>query len=241
MKIRRKVRLQPPPATLLRLLDAAENERDRAYMAAAINTALRANELLALTIGSVDLEGGWLHVVITKTQEEDLVPITSDLDTALRRWLTTYASEVDRPLRSDDLLFPARRGNVYRWYLDDGGQRVRGRAPASWCPEKRMTHAQRVVQSALRAVGLPTKGEGTHTLRRAVARAFFDSMAHEVGYDAALRTVSALLHHKSVATTELYLGLTSERKRRDERLRGRPFLTAMTEEDNVVPLHGSAS
>jgi len=81
-----------------------------------------------------------------------------------------------------------------------------------------MGHAERVVQQALAALGLPTKHQGTHTIRRAAARHFFDSMSSDVGYDAALRTVSAMLHHKSSATTEQYLGLSSERKRRDDRL-----------------------
>lgn len=89
---------------------------------------------------------------------------------------------------------------------------------------------------AIAALGLPSKDQGTHTIRRAVARAFFDSMAGEQGYDAALRTVSALLHHRSSATTEAYLGLSSERERRDKRLRGQPFLTGMVEEADVLPL-----
>jgi len=65
-------------------------------------------------------------------------------------------------------------------------------------------------------------------------------MSSDVGYDAALRTVSAMLHHKSSATTEQYLGLSSERKRRDDRLRGRPFLSALVSTENVVPLRRTA-
>jgi hypothetical protein len=61
-------------------------------------------------------------------------------------------------------------------------------------------------------------------------------MSSELGYDAALRTVSALLHHSNMATTERYLGLSSEKKRRDQTLKGRPFLTAMVSNENVVPL-----
>src|SRR5690606_30101648 len=97
---------------------------------------------------------------------------------------------------------------------------------------------ERVVQGALGALGYPTRGEGCHTVRRSVARAFFDSMATDTGYDAALRTVSAMLHHKSSATTEIYLGLTSERVRRDSLLRGRPFLSALgAPVAEIVELH----
>lgn len=57
------------------------------------------------------------------------------------------------------------------------------------------------------------------------------------GYDAALRATSALLHHKDASTTENYLGLTREKKHRDDTLRGQPFLSALVEQgDNVVRL-----
>ncbi len=99
-----------------------------------------------------------------------------------------------------------------------------------------MTHPERVVHAALARVGLPTRHEGAHTIRRAVARHFFDSLvATDLGYDGALRTVSALLHHSNAATTETYLGLSSERQRRDNRLRRQPFLTALIDRSNVVP------
>lgn len=236
LKVSRRQRQQPPPETLLRMLEVAGNPRDRAYLATTINTALRANELVRLKVGDVDLDGQSLHVVISKTHEEDLLPLTSDLDTELRRWLATYATDLQRPLRPTDHLFPSRKGSVYAWETDEAGNRVRTRRPPSWVPERHVTHTERIIQDALGALGLPTKDEGTHTIRRAVARAFFDDMATEAGYDAALRTVSALLHHKSSATTEHYLGLSSEKARRDQRLRGRPFLTSMVEQSNVVPI-----
>ena len=101
-----------------------------------------------------------------------------------------------------------------------------------------MTHPERVVQSALALVGLPTDHEGVHTLRRAGARNFFDFLVADpsFGYDGALRTVSAFLHHKNVATTEHYLGLSSERERRDKVLRGQRFLAAMVDQSNVLEL-----
>jgi integrase len=158
------------------------------------------------------------------------------LDQELRRWLTTYARELNRPLREDDHLFPGRKGSRYAWRTTAEGTKARERQPAVWEPDRPVVHTARIIKGAMARVGLPTKFEGTHTIRRAVARAFFDSMSAEVGYDSALRTVSALLHHQSSATTEHYLGLSSERKRRDERLRGRPFLTAMVATDNVIAI-----
>ena len=58
----------------------------------------------------------------------------------------------------------------------------------------------------------------------------------EKGHDEALRMTSSFLHHSSVQTTEVYLGLQHERIKRDVALRGQPFLTAMVDQTNVVRL-----
>lgn len=231
-----KRRLQPPPEMLLALLDAAENDRDRAYIATIINTAFRAQTVSAVRVHDVDFKAGSLRVFISKTQEEDLFPMTSDLAGELRSWLRTYALDLGRPLNGDDYLFPARTGSVYRWRTGRNGTKERFRTEPTWRPDRPVAHTERIVQTAMRGLGLPTKHEGTHTVRRAVARAFFDSMSSDVGYDAALRTTSAMLHHKSSATTEHYLGLSSERQRRDHRLRGQPFLSAMVNNAEVLSL-----
>lgn len=239
MKVTIKRRLQPPPDVLLALLDAADNARDRAYLATIINTGFRARTCSALRVGDVDLVAGSLRVMITKTQEEYLFPVTKDLAGELTPWLHTYAVDLGRPLTHEFYLFPARQGGVYRWTRKKDGSTERLRTEASWKPDRPVAHTERIVQAALRRLGFATKHEGTHTIRRAVARAFFDSMSSDVGYDAALRTVSAMLHHKSSATTEHYLGLSSERERRDHRLRGQPFLTAMVAPAHVVPMRRS--
>lgn len=236
-KIVRKQRQQPRPDLLLAMLDKAKSDRDRAYLATAMNTGLRGNEILRLRVGDVDLDGGWLSVFISKSQIEDRLPLTSDLDKELRGWLAQYAGDLGH-LDETYFLFPARSGNRFQRLVAPDGAHCQVNVPGTWRPDAAMTHPERVVQSALAAVGLPTKHEGTHTLRRAVARHFFDKMVADqsLGYDGALRSVQALLHHESAATTEVYLGLSSERVRRDQSLRGQPFLTAMVSEHNVVPL-----
>lgn len=236
-----RVRLQPPPSLLLAMLDATPSARDRAYLAVAMNTALRSNEIVRMQVGDVDFESGSLMVRISKTHEEDSFPISADLSKELRRWLFAYSGDLGRNLRPTDHLFPTREGPRYRWHRSADGSAVRSMTAPSWRPERPMTHTERVVQKALATVGLPTKDEGTHTIRRAVARAMFDDLTTEVGYDAALRTTSAMLHHKSGATTERYLGLSSERRRRDDALRGRPFLTRMVQaEAEILPLRLTA-
>lgn len=234
-----KKRLQPPPHVLLAMLDSAHSARDRCYLATAANTALRASEINRLRVSDVDLEAERLRVWISKTKEEDLMPISSDLDAELRIWMIKYAEDIGRPLRGEDHLFPARKGSRYVWRKNAEGVQERGRTEPSWLPGTPITKVQKIVQEALAAVGLPTKHEGVHTLRRAVARAYFDRLAVQ-GYDSALRQTMSLLHHKSSATTEHYLGLSSEREQRDKSLAGKPFLTAMISDDNVRPLRRKA-
>jgi integrase len=234
----KKRRQQPPPSLLLQLLDQAECAMHRAYLATAINTACRASEITGMRVGDVDFVRSEVFVTVVKTREEDEMPLTADLERELRLWLVEYAELLGRPLRADDYLFPARTGNtISTHYLDEAtGQRVYVRTPFVWHPDRPVQRTEKIVKHALAAVGLPTRYEGTHTIRRAVARAYFDSLSTELGYDAGLRTVSALLHHSNMATTERYLGLSSERRRRDETMKGKAFLTAMVSQENVVPL-----
>ncbi len=235
----KRKRMQPAPSVLLSLLDQAECAMHRAYLATAVNTACRASELQALKVGDVNFARSELFVTVIKTKEEDDMPLTADLERELRVWFEEYADLIGRPLDDDDYLFPARSGNQIKthYFDEERGCRVYERTPLVYHPDRPVERTEKIVKAALEKLGLPTRYEGTHTLRRAVARAYFDQLTEEVGYDAALRTVSALLHHKSMSTTERYLGLSSETKRRDETMKGKAFLTGMVApKSNVVPL-----
>lgn len=233
----KRQRLQPTPEQLLALVDAAENPRDRCYLALIVNTGFRAQTASRITVSDLDLEQGWMRVWINKTQEADQFPISSDLEPELRDWLHAYALALGRPLTGADHLFPASTGPRYRWFTDEDGTRQRRHTATTWIPERAMVKTERIVQAALAKIGLPTRGEGTHTVRRGLGRALFDQASADLGHDGAIRTVGALLHHSSVATTELYLGLSSEKQRRDTMMRGKPLLSAMVGSDaEVTPL-----
>lgn len=237
LRVVKAPRLQVEPSRMLDLPGKATNPRDRAFLALLINSAFRAKTATAIRVGDVDLDGLSVHVKVTKSHLEDMFPISGDLAPELSRWLHRYALDLGRPLRSDDYLFPAKIATVYKWVTHEDGTKEKCRTTSGWRPYSPMKNPERVVQDALRGVGVrQTVGEGVHTIRRSVARAYFDAM-ESLGYDHALRTVSALLHHKSTATTEIYLGLSSERRRRDQTLRGRPFLSAMTVDDNAATVH----
>lgn len=103
----RRERFKLSPEELLELVEYARTERDRAFVALAMNTGLRAGELVNLRIRDVDLANGYLRVVVSKSAIEDLMPISSDLDPALRRWFAHYEADAGE-LEPDWYLFPRR-------------------------------------------------------------------------------------------------------------------------------------
>jgi integrase len=215
------------PDEMLQLLEAVVDPRERGLIACSMNTGLRAGEITSITIGDVDLELGEIYLFRSKTSSDDRLPITARLERELRAWLTAYARELaEQPMRADMLLFPARTAPRLRGGNRPGEPRIM--LLGALQPYKPIGHPQRIIQRAMRAVGFEvTFQEGLHTLRRSAARALFEHItahASEPGYDSALRTTASFLGHKNTTTTELYLGLSGDRRKRDAILRGKDFL-----------------
>lgn len=219
MRVPVVVRQQPGLDLIVAMIESAPTARDRAVLAVSAGTALRASSLKLLRVGDVDLDGGYIATYAPKVRLHDRHPITSDLDTELRRWLVDYEAWIGRPLEHDDYLLPAVHGPRFR-YVDG----VRTVEPGDPNPSKPHGQMHVPIQDGLRRVGLEAKGEGAHTLRRAIARHFFDALSREQGFDGALRVVASLLGHRSTRTTEMYLGISADRSSRDEALRGRSLL-----------------
>lgn len=228
----RRPRLQLTGEQLRRMIETTANPRDRAMLSCGANTGLRSSDLCALRVGDIDQDQGYINIVIQKTQEADRLPITVDLDQELRRWLRWYTERLailGVPLEKDMRLFPAlghcnvRRNGVMEQYGDPQ-------------PYRALVHPARVVHRGLERIGITeTSGEGFHTLRRSVGRLVFEQASAE-GHDASLRIAAAVLGHKNVATTEIYLGVSHDRVKRDAMLKGRSFLSQ--DLDNVVRLDG---
>lgn len=216
----RKVIEQPnlilTPDQMLGMITDA-NPVERIALALGMNTALRAGDVSALRVGDVDLNSLTLRTKIQKTGGYDEKPITAQLRCELERWMHVYrkyAVEI-----SNGRLFPEAD-----WYLVPS-YTISG--PRLWPrPGSPMTHLHRLVQRALERQGLPTAGEGFHTLRRSAARALFEKLRTEGNYDHALLVVKEFLNHKSVEQTQRYLGINHERQIRDDLLRGKDFLVA---------------
>lgn len=219
------------------LLDTAEERdpRDRGLLALLLYTLARDSEITDLRIRDLNLETGDLRVRVHKTGVEDTLPVSVELDREMRRWLTMYAAEAG-PLQGHHYLVPARAVHPIR---NEQGRITHHMS--TYRPEKRIRAAGRVVSPVLERMGFPILNddgsaahEGAHTIRRSGARALFDQLS-STGYDHGLRIVQSVLHHSSVTMTESYLGITADRRSRDEIIRGKE-LYPRTVDANVIKI-----
>lgn len=234
MRIPRVQRLQVGADRIVAMIENARDERDRALLAVLAGTALRHASVVLLRVGDVDLAGGTITAWASKTKESLTLPITADLDRDLRRWLACYSDEIGRPLDPEDYLLPARESGRIDWVMGQDGRKAKAYRFGDLVPSRPLARTHNVVQQALHGIGLPTKGQGAHTLRRSVARLLFDRLNDTKGFDHSLRVVAALLGHSDVATTQTYLGISADRATLHEVLRGQSLLRPET--GQVVPL-----
>lgn len=217
------------------LLDAAgkREPRDRALVAVLLYTLMRDSEVSDLRIKDVDLNAGYITARIFKSGLEDRIPICEELDAELRRWLTHYSAQVNlEPMHS---LIPPR---VNKPIIGENRRYIGHES--LYNPTRRISQTGRLVKPALEAIGIPlvddsgkSLSEGSHTVRRSGARALFDELVAG-GYDGALRIVQSMLHHSSSTQSEKYLGISADRRTRDEVLKGRRMYGSTA--DNVVQL-----
>lgn len=221
-KATQKERNRIPVEDFPRLLETAgkREPRDRALVALLLYTLMRDGEVTDLRIRDLDLNNSWLHARIHKTKLEDKMPVSAELDVELRAWLTHYTTVVG-PLEPHYFLVPSRAVHPIR-----NGQGRITHHEGRYRPERQMRAAGRIVTPILEMFDFPVRDhngkalhEGAHTIRRSGARALFDSLVSS-GYDHALRVVQSMLHHSSMQMTERYLGITADRRSRDELIRG---------------------
>lgn len=216
---------------LQRCPDTAQGRVLRGMVAVAMNTALRISDIVKIEVQHVDLKTGEIAVWSQKTQRYNPWPITLDLDDELRRYMTWYTATTGVTFAdTGSYLFPG-------WEASQATSRGFVFTPA---PERKpsYTWANGQLQALFKDCDIVTEErEAWHTLRRSVARIYFDSLRDEVSYDHALRQVAVLLDHSSTVTTEKYLGTKAEREAVDKSLRGRRFIPAPV---GVTDLRNSA-
>jgi integrase len=234
-------RLFLPQERFEELLDAAEHPRDRAAIALGLYLFLRVSELSNLKVGDVNLEENEIRVRIPKTKDFDKMPVCTELEQELRRYLSWYTAHIGRRLDPEMYLIPAKSGfrslpgSPNGTFAPLTSDEALPETPV--VPTRKVSRPHQIVQKALRKLGYDPLGEGGHTLRRSGARALFDAVRAKEGFDGALQQVKVMLHHKSSTTTEIYLGVNPERMRRDTRLKGRPmFAKTVLDRENVVEM-----
>jgi len=240
-KVMRKDRTIIEPSRFAHLLDSAgtNHPRDRALVAVGLYLMLRQSEATDLRVGDVHLDRGLITVRVFKTRQVDDMPISAELDTELRTWLTLYTASCG-PLRPEWYLLPSRTSHAMVRGAD--GRYIRTEQKAGLRPLRPVGRPEDVVRRAMNTAGVPTsEREGMHTLRRSGARALFDELTAS-GFDGALRTVQTFLHHASGQMTERYLGITIDRHQRDQAYAGKPLFPSLAA-SNVVRLdapHGES-
>lgn len=204
---------------LVLLIEQAKHPVLRSMIAVAVSTALRISDVLKIKVSDVDFETGDIYVWVQKTGRFHPLPLTLDLEEELRRYLRWYTRESGLPLAEMTYLFPgwSRRnmaGTGHLYYVPDPSR------PAGymWCTSR--------LKQLLSDLGIHLEaGEAWHTIRRSVARIYFERLRQEVSHDHALRETMVFLGHKNQETTEQYLGIQAEVEARNARLRGRRFIS----------------
>jgi integrase/recombinase XerD len=157
--------------------------RDRAVLYGA---GLRISELVGLSLGDLDIEGGSLRA-FGKGAKERIVPLVGMAQEAMREWLTPSGRGALEPERW------ARRGDAEAVFLNARGGRL-GRQGA-WG----------IVRRYGDRVGLGEK-LSPHVLRHSCA-------THLLDHGADIRVVQELLGHASISTTQVYTRVSAERLR----------------------------
>ncbi|MFE6846586.1 tyrosine-type recombinase/integrase [Streptomyces sp. NPDC057686] len=203
---------------LVSMLDRAEHPVIRGMVAVGISTALRISDIRKLKVSDVDFETGDIYVWVQKTGRFDALPLTLDLEEEMHRYLTWYSREVTPAPDAHAYLFPGwERHNVegtgHLYYVPDNT----AKCSYVWASDK--------LKSLFEGCGILLEaGEVWHTIRRSVARIYFDRLRDEVSHDHALRETMVFLGHKNQATTEKYLGLQAEVASRNARLKRQRFI-----------------
>lgn len=229
-KVPEKDRTRIPVQEWSKLFQQVEHPIEEAVLALGLFLFLRAGELQQIQLKHVHLSDCEIEIYRPKTLEWDTMPVSIELDFYLRRHLTWLAQKgVTDP---EHYLLPSRRRDLerdedHRWIVGTG----------SIYPERPISRPFRYVQRVLERAGYDTFGEGEHTLRRSGARAYFDQLA-EGGYDGALRRVQAMLGHKQSQTTEIYLGLSLDRRARNLALKGKAMFPELQQVTHLRAVHG---
>jgi len=158
--------------------------RDRAILETLYGTGVRISELVSMSLQDLDLHDGFVRVV-GKGDKERVVPVLGAAADALGAWLTVDGRGAMIPSRW------RRRDDEQAVFLNQRGGRL-GRQ-GTWL----------VVKAHAADAGLGDRLT-PHVLRHSCA-------THLLDHGADIRAVQELLGHASIATTQVYTKISTER------------------------------
>jgi integrase/recombinase XerD len=164
--------------------DEASALRDRALLELLYGTGLRISEAVGLSVGDLSLDDGVLRA-FGKGAKERIVPVGRMARVAMESWLGPGGRPVLAPARW------ARRGDAEAVFLNTRGGRLSRQG--GWG----------IVRRCGDGVGLGDRLT-PHVLRHSCA-------THMLDHGADLRVVQELLGHASIATTQVYTKVSTER------------------------------
>jgi integrase len=181
-----------------------------------MNLAVRGGEIKRMRWRDVHWTDQTIRVFVDKTNDVDDMPITQDLMNELAIWL----ANVGHPRDSDFLIC---------------SQHIAPSGTVTYRPGQSIAEPYEPVKYALTQFGWDdVKQEGVHTVRRSMARLYFDMVEDGETFDSALLATMTLLHHTRPETTLTYIGRDRATLARDRILRGRPFLTSMVKRPELT-------
>jgi integrase/recombinase XerD len=166
--------------------DSPRDRRDRAILEVLYGTALRISELVGLSLGDLDIHGGYLRA-FGKGSKERVVPLMGMAADALEAWLGPGGRPALEPERW------ARRSDAEAVFLNVRGGRLSRQG------------AWGVVRHYGQRVGIADR-LSPHVLRHSCA-------THLLDHGADVRVVQELLGHASISTTQRYTLVSTERLR----------------------------
>jgi integrase/recombinase XerC len=165
--------------------DDPTSVRDRAVLEVLYGSGLRVSELCGLDVDDMDLADN--HVtVMGKGRKERKVPLSDPAARALGSYMETRTLLLRRAGQ------PPTMGNRHALFLSVRGSRLSPRS------------VRRILDKYVRAEG--ARHVNPHALRHSFATHLLDNGAD-------LRTVQELLGHESLATTQIYTHVSTERLR----------------------------
>lgn len=163
-----------------RLIDAAENARDKALIELLYGAGLRVSELVSLPLRAAPKPGQDHMIIEGKGGKERLVVLGRPAQAALALHMETREAALPKA--------EAQREKAKRWLF-----------PSTSAADGKMTRRRvaQILEAAAVKAGISPARVSPHVLRHAFA-------THLVEGGADLRTVQTLLGHADIATTQIY-------------------------------------